>query len=93
MKQQIVKGMTIDDIQKVQAVCGNGMISDIYVIGSTKMIDTYQGRIYANSKEECLDAVGNIDVDKMHEFVSVAFQHYCDHPGYMKKGFRRCTSW
>ena len=87
LKREIVKGLTVDDIRIKSASYDNGEKSKIYVIDNMKMVDIYQGRIYADSKEECLDAEGNIDVDKMKEFVSVAFQYYCDHPGYMKKRF------
>lgn len=86
MKQQITAGMTIDDIRVVTGIA-SGKKAKIFVIDSKDLIDTYQGRIYAGSKQECLDAYGNIDVEKMHEFVSVAFQYYCDHPGVMKKWF------
>lgn len=86
LKQQIVRDLTIDDIKVVTGTI-SGRKEKIFVINSLDLVDTYQGRIYAESKQECLDADGNIDVDKMHEFVSVAFQYYCDHPGVMKKRF------
>ena len=86
MKQQITAGMTIDDIRVVTGIA-SGQKMKIFVIDSKDLIDTYQGRIYAESKQDCLDIYGNIDVDKMHEFVSVAFQYYCDHPSVMKKWF------
>ncbi len=87
LKREIVKGLTIDDIRVRSASYDNGEKTKIYVIDSMKMVDIYQGRIYADSKEECLDAEGNIDVDKMDEFISVAFQYYCDHARYMEKKF------
>ncbi len=87
LKREIVKGMTVDDIRVKPASYDNGERSKIYVIDSMKMIDIYQGRIYADSKQGCLDAEGNIDIDKMKEFVSVAFQYYCDHPRVMKERF------
>lgn len=87
LKKELVKGLTIDDIKIKSASYDNGEKSKIYVINSMKMIDIYQGRIYAESKQACLDAEGNIDIDKMHEFVSVAFQYYCDHPKIMKERF------
>ncbi len=87
LKKEIVAGFTIDDIKIRTGTLGNGKKEKVYVIDSLKTIDTYQGRIYAENKQECLDAAGNIDVDKMHEFVSVAFQYYCDHPRIMKERF------
>lgn len=87
LKKDIVEGLTADDIKIKTGTLGNGKKENVFVIDSPKMIDTYQGRIYAGNRQECLDAEGNIDVDKMHEFVSVAFQYYCDHPRIMKERF------
>lgn len=86
LKQQIVKGLGIDDIAIVSSTFA-GREEELFVIDSLELVDRYQGRIYAESKQDCLDAAGNIDVDKMHEFISVAFQYYCDHPRIMKKRF------
>lgn len=87
LKQKITKGFTIDDILLKTGTTGSGEKKEVFVIDSLDMVDIYQGRIYAESKQECLDAEGNIDVDKMHEFISVAFQYYCDHPRIMRKRF------
>ncbi len=86
LKQRIVKGMTIDDIKIVKGT--SGTISErMFIVTNPNLIDRYQGRIYADSKQECLDEEGNIDIDKMHEFISVAFQYYCDHPDVMKRRY------
>lgn len=87
IKQKITQGLTIDDVMVKTAVAGNGRKKKIFVIDSPAMIDMYQGRIYADTKEDCVDVNGNIDIDKMDEVVSVAFQYYCDHPSVMKKRF------
>ena len=34
-----------------------------------------------------MDAQGNIDVDKMGEFISVAYRYYMDYPGIMQIRF------
>lgn len=82
LKKQLVSGMTIEDVRVVK-----WQGKDIYVIKSPNLIDIYQGRIYAGSKEECVDAYGNIDVDRMEEFISVAFQYYQDFPSTMQRRF------
>jgi hypothetical protein len=56
------------------------------------LIDTYQGRIYAESKADYLDRYGNIDVDKMEKFISVAYQYDMDNPVIMKKDSQICMN-
>lgn len=87
LKKQLVYGMGISDIKVVTGTTSSGKQKEIFVINSPNLVDTYQGRIYADSRQECLDSYGNIDVDKMYEFVSVAYQYYMDHPAVMKKRF------
>ncbi len=86
-KRQLVSGLTIEDVRVVKGETGNGRKKDIYVIKSSDLIDIYQGRIYADRKEDCVDADGNIDIDRMEEFISVAFQYYQDFPWIMRKRF------
>ena len=85
LKRQFVSGLTIEDIRVLKGKNGKG--KDIYVIKSPDLIDSYQGRIYAESREECVDAQGNIDVDRMEEFISVAFQYYHDCPWIMQRRY------
>lgn len=87
LKKQLVRGMTISDVKAVKGVMENGETKEIFVIDSLNFVDTYQGRIYADSRQECVDAYGNIDVDRMHEFISVAYQYYMDYPAVMEKRF------
>lgn len=86
-KRQLVSGLTVEDVRVVKGETGNGRKKDIYVIKSSDLIDIYQGRIYADRKEDCVDADGNIDIDRMEEFISVAFQYYQDFPWIMRKRF------
>lgn len=86
-KRQLVSGLTVEDVRVVKGDKGNGREKDIYVIKSPDLIDIYQGRIYADRKEDCVDADGNIDIDRMEEFISVAFQYYQDFPWIMRKRF------
>lgn len=87
LKKQMVSGMTISDVKAVKGMMANGETKEIFVIDSLNFIDTYQGRIYADSRQECVDVYGNIDVDRMHEFISVAYQYYMDYPAVMEKRF------
>jgi len=87
LKRQLVSGLTIEDVRVVKGDKGNGREKDIYVIKSPDLIDIYQGRIYADRKEDCVDADGNIDIDRMEEFISVAFQYYQDFPWIMRRRF------
>ena len=87
LKKQLINGMTISDIKVVKGIMENGSTKEIFVIDSLNFVDTYQGRIYADSRQECIDDYGNIDVDKMHEFISVAYQYYMDYPAVMEKRF------
>lgn len=87
LQKQLINGMTISDIKVVKGIMENGSTKEIFVIDSLNFVDTYQGRIYADSRQECIDDYGNIDVDKMHEFISVAYQYYMDYPAVMEKRF------
>lgn len=87
LKQKLTQGLTVKDIRKVKGDDGTGREQDIFVLKNAELIDIYQGRIYAESKEECVDAQGNIDVDKMGEFISVAYRYYMDYPGIMQIRF------
>ena len=86
LKKQLTAGIEIADIRQITTTYADRK-TKVYAIDSPKFIDIYQGRIYADSREDCLDAQGNIDIDKMGEFISVAYQYYMDNPKTMKKWF------
>lgn len=58
LKQKLTQGLTVKDIRKVKGDDGTGREQDIFVLKNAELIDIYQGRIYADSKEECVDAQG-----------------------------------
>lgn len=76
IKRSYVNGLGKDDILEAVGVDANGNKKDIFVLNSDNFIDYYQSRIYANSKAECLDSDGRIDISKMHEVVSYASEVY-----------------
>ena len=86
LKKQLTAGLGTADIKQAAVTYADRKVK-IYMIDSPDFIDIYQGRIYADSMEDCLDAEGNIDTDKMGEFISVAYQYYMDHAKTMKKWF------
>lgn len=87
LKRKLVSGLVASDVKKVRATNGNGDVSEVYILKSDNFINGYQSRIYANSYEECFDANGNIDIDKMEEIVSVAFEYYMSYNRTMRKYF------
>lgn len=88
MKKSMVQGLGAEDILIAQGTDDSGNVVDnIFLVYNDKFIDKYQGRIYADSIEDCLDAQGNIDVDKMDEIVSVAYSYYVNNPKTMHKYF------
>lgn len=87
LKRELTKGLGISNIKKIKATKSNGDVAEIYILKSNKFISPYQSRIYADSLEDCLDADGNIDIDKMEEVVSVAFEYYMSFNKTMKKHF------
>lgn len=88
IKKNMVQGLGAKDIIVAQGIDDSGNVVDnIFLVYNDKFIDKYQGRIYADSIEECLDAQGNIDIDKMEEVVSVAYSYYVNNPKTMKKYF------
>lgn len=87
LKRSLVSGLGISDIKKVKATDALGNVAEIYVLNSDKFINGYQARIYADSVQDCLDRNGNIDIGKMDEFISVAFEYYMSYNNSMKKHF------
>lgn len=86
LKKYLMEGVGAEDILVMQGVDDSGNIrNNIFIVDNRRFIDKYQGRIYADSMEDCFDGSGNIDIDKMHEIVSVAYSYYVTSPKTMKK--------
>ncbi len=85
-EKQLTAGLGTADIKQAAVIYADRKVK-IYKIDSPNFIDTYQGRIYTDSMEGCLDAEGNMDIDKIEEFIFVAYQYYMDHAKTMKKLF------
>lgn len=86
LKKYLMEGIGPEDILVAQGVDDSGNVrKNIFIVDNRRFIDKYQGRIYAESMEDCLDKSGNIDVDKMHEIVSVAYAYYVTSPKTMQK--------
>jgi len=86
-KRNITDGLGKADVKKVRATDSQGNVAEIFIIKSDRFINGYQSRIYSDTFSGCFDADGNIDIDKMDEFVSVAFQYYITNAKTMKKHF------
>lgn len=87
LKRSLVSGLGISDIKRAKATDALGNVAEIYILNSDKFINGYQARIYADSVQDCLDRNGNIDIGKMDEFISVAFECYMSYNNSMKKHF------
>lgn len=87
LKRKFVHGLGISDIKKAKATDANGKTAEIYILKSNKFINGYQTRLYGDSLQDCIDKHGNIDIDKMDEFISVAFEYYMNYNNSMKKHF------
>lgn len=87
LKEQLVSGLDISDVKIVKGTLSNQKTDKIFIINNPNFVDRYQGRIYAQNKQDCIDSEGNIDIDKLEEFIPVAYQYYLEYPAVMKKRF------
>ena len=85
VKQQCVKGLTVDDIVMMESTDSSGNSVVIFTVSSDKLLDVYQGRLYINDPMEAILPDGSIDTGYMEEFISVAVQRYYENPQKVKQ--------
>lgn len=85
VKSLCVKGLTVRDIATVTGRDSAGNNTEIFVLQSEKLLDTYQGRLYIDDPADAILNDGTIDIRCMEEFVSVAVQQYLENAEKVKK--------
>ena len=89
LKKWMIEGLTPNDITTKKMQTAIGVTKDVFTVSNKNFIQDYQGRIYGKDFKDCIDKLGNIDIDKMHEIISVAYPYYILYNDLMKKKYRR----
>lgn len=76
VKKEFVDGLGKSDIKIATGISSTGETQEVFYIYNKNFINEYQGRIYADSIDDCLTTDGKIDTMKMYEFVSTSFEYY-----------------
>lgn len=78
--EEAVRGVTVDDVQPDVYVDESGKEYRVLLVKSDKFISDYQGRIYVDTPSQAFDKNGNIQTERMLEFVSEMFREYLENP-------------
>lgn len=77
------KGEAIHEIR--HAIDSSGAKSEIYILKSDKLLNGYRGRLYIDDPLEVVLDDETINIDCMHEFVSVAVEQHFENAERVKK--------
>ena len=84
-KRYLTENVSRKDIYPESYINAAGEKTEILIVHGDRFVTEYQGRIYADSVDQCYDDKGNLRLELMEETISEPFKLYLNHPEQLPK--------